>query len=475
MQSVKGVNKEMAPRNIIEKIWDSHVVKQVPGHPAVFAVDLMLIHEVTSAQAFQAIEEKGLRVFDPSRLLATLDHSIPTRTNRHEIFDPEAKNQVETLRRNCRKHGIPLCELDSGTQGVVHVVGPELGVTQPGMTIVCGDSHTATHGACGALAFGIGTSEVAHVLATGCMLQQKPKTMKVEFTGELQKGVYAKDAVLKLIAQIGVGGANGYAIEYTGKAARAMSMEERLTICNMSIECGARAGLFSPDETTYSYLKGRPRAPKQDWEKAVAQWRTVASDPGCSYDKTVAVDLGGLRPMVTWGTTPAQGCTIDGHVPAVSDFPKAEQISIRNALEYMDLKEGQALRGVPIQWAFLGSCTNGRIEDLRLAAQILKDRKVHQGVTMYVVPGSEMVLEEAIKEGLDRIFIAAGADFRMPGCSMCLGMNDDKVPAGMRCISSSNRNFMGRQGPGSRTHLASPATVAASAIEGQITSAEKYL
>ena len=464
----------MEPKSIIEKIWDAHVVKQVEGHPPVLAADLMLIHEVTSAQAFQTMREKKLEVFDPSRLLATLDHSTPTRKNRNEIFDAAAKNQVETLRRNCRDFGIPLLDFETG-QGVVHVVGPELGVTQPGMLIVCGDSHTATHGAFGALAFGIGTSEVGHVLATGCLLQQKPKTMRVEFKGSFRKGVSAKDAILKLIAEIGVGGGNGHVIEYCGEAIEKMSMEERMTVCNMSIECGARAGLISPDETTFRYLEGRPKVPRDGrWQEAVSWWKTFTSDPGCGYDKQLVIDVNELQPMITWGTNPAQACSIGEKVPAIESFAEAERETVKKSLEYIALTPGQEIAGTPVEWAFVGSCTNGRIEDLRAAAAVLKGRKIHPGVTMYVVPGSEAVMKQAIAEGLDRIFVEAGADFRMPGCSMCLAMNDDKVPEGKRCVSTSNRNFMGRQGPGSRTHLASPATVAASAVEGVITSAEKY-
>ena len=466
----------MTPKNIIEKIWDSHVVKQLEGHPPVMAIDLMLIHEVTSAQAFQTLEEKNLKVCDPSRFLATVDHSIPTRTNRWEIFDDEARNQVETLRRNCRNFNIPLAEMDSGRQGVVHVIGPEMGVVQPGMTIVCGDSHTSTHGAFGALAFGIGTSEVAHVLATGCLLQQKPQTMKVEFRGCFQKGVYAKDAILKLIAMIGVGGANGHVIEYCGEAIRSMSIEERMTVCNMSIECGARGGLISPDQTTFAYLKGREKAPKNDqWERAVAYWQTFSSDPDSAYDKVVSVDVGNLKPMITWGTNPGQGCEIDETIPQLESFAASEQASVQRALEYMGLHPGSKISDTPIDWGFIGSCTNGRIEDLRIAARVLQGRKVNKNVTLYVVPGSEAVMKQAQSEGLDRIFEAAGAQFRMPGCSMCLAMNDDRVPEGKRCVSSSNRNFMGRQGPGSRTHLASPATVAASAIAGAISSPAKLV
>ncbi len=458
-------------RNIIDKIWDAHLIKQLEGHPAVFAIDLMLIHEVTSAQAFQMIEDRNLKVFDPGRLLATIDHSTPTRDNRHEIYDEMARAQVDKLRQNCKKHGITFCDFDSGSQGIVHVIGPELGVTQPGMTIVCGDSHTATHGAFGALAFGIGTSEVGHVLSTGCLLQFKPKTMKVRFKGKFKRGVFAKDAILALIAEIGIGGANGHAIEYVGEAVDDMTMEERMTICNMSIECGARAGLIAPDETTYAYIKGRRYAPKgADWDKALEHWRTFLGDTGCTYDREVEIDLDNLSPMVTWGTNPGQAVSITQKIPSLNDLPQEKRAGAAKALEYTRLKDGEPLDGVGIDWAFVGSCTNGRIEDLRIAAQILKGKRIAANVTMYVVPGSEGVRSQAQAEGLDKIFEAAGAQFRMPGCSMCLGMNDDKVPPGMRCVSTSNRNFVGRQGPESITHLASPATVAASALAGKISS-----
>lgn len=465
----------MAAKNIIEKIWDTHVIKQVEGHPAIFAIDLMLIHEVTSAQAFQTLKEKNLEVFDRTRLIATPDHIIPTRKNRLEIYDDAAKFQVKTLRENCERHGIAICDVDSGRQGIVHVIGPELGLTQPGMTIVCGDSHTSTHGAFGALAFGIGTSEVGHVLATGCLLQQKPKTMRVEFKGSFGKGVFAKDAILKLIADLGVGGANGHVIEYCGEAVEAMSMEERMTVCNMSIECGARGGLMAPDEVTFNYIQGKHAAPKgSEWDRAVEHWKQFQSDEGAAYDKEIVIDVSNLRPMVTWGTNPGHACDITGHVPRLTEVPEHEKKTTSRALEYINLEEGAPISGTPVDWAFIGSCTNGRIEDLRVAAKVLKGQKVADGITMYVVPGSEQVLEQAKKEGLVEIFEAAGVDFRMPGCSMCLAMNDDKVPQGERCISSTNRNFMGRQGPGSRTHLASPATVAASAIAGKITSGEGY-
>jgi 3-isopropylmalate/(R)-2-methylmalate dehydratase large subunit len=371
----------------------------------------------------------------------------------------------------CAEFGIKLYDYGSGHQGIVHVIGPELGLTQPGMTIVCGDSHTSTHGAFGALAFGIGTSEVGHVMATGSILQRKPKTMKVSFDGTFRRGVFAKDAILNLIAEIGIAGGNGHVIEYCGSAIDRMSMEERMTVCNMSIECGARAGLISPDDTTISYIKGRPYAPKEsEWTRAEDYWRSLASDPGASYDKQISINIDTLSPMVTWGTNPEQAIPIHGCVPRLEELPDTHRKVAEQALKYTKLREGQAIKGTDVQWAFLGSCTNGRIEDLRIAASVLKDNTIHPNVTMYVVPGSEAVSAQAEQEGLKEIFEAAGAHFRMPGCSMCLGINDDKVPAGARCISTSNRNFIGRQGEGSITHLASPATVVASAIAGHITS-----
>jgi 3-isopropylmalate/(R)-2-methylmalate dehydratase large subunit len=463
-------------KNIIEKIWASHEVLKNPGHPAVLAVDLMLIHEVTSAQAFHTLEKKKLKVFNPHRLIATLDHSIPTRKDRHIFHNPIAQKQVETLRENCLKNKIPLLDFESGHQGIVHVTGPELGLSQPGMTIVCGDSHTATHGAFGALAFGIGTSEVAHVLAFGCLLQHPPQTMKIEFKGTLSPGVFAKDVVLKLISSIGVQGARGYIIEYVGEAIGNMSMEERMTLCNMSIECGARAGLISPDDKTIDYLKNRPHSPKgKDFEKSCACWQKLASEPNASFDREIQIDLRNLKPMITWGTNPEQSINIGEHIPLLDQLPPEKRDSAQDALKYIQLEAGQAVEGIPIDWAFIGSCTNGRLDDLRIAAQILKGKKINPHVTLYVVPGSEKVLQSAKEEGLVEIFEKSGASFRMPGCSLCLAMNDDSVPRGKRCISSTNRNFMGRQGPGSLTHLASPATVAASALEGKITNPKKYL
>jgi len=449
-------------QNIVEKIWTQHVVSQHSGFPDVLAIDFALLHEVTSAQAFQMLKERGLSVHDPSRFLATIDHSIPTRDDRHNIHDPLAREQMATLKSNCAQHGISVCEPDSGHQGIVHVIGPELGITQPGMTLVCGDSHTATHGAFGCLAFGIGTSTLAHVLARGALLMKRPKVMQVEFSGTLPRGLSAKDMILRLIADTGIDGGTGYVIEYTGQAVRALSMEQRMTLCNMSIECGAVAGLVAPDQTTFDYLRGRPYAPKGDlWQQAVDYWQTLCSDPGCGYDQQVVVDVSQLSPMVSWGTNPEQSIGLDQRIPGDSQ-------SGADALEYVGLTVNQSLTGIPVDWAFVGSCTNGRIEDLRVVAEILRQRRIADHVTMYVVPGSEAVRQQAIREGLDQIIIDAGAEFRQPGCSMCLAMNDDVVPPGKRCISTTNRNFIGRQGTGSITHLASPATVAWSAVAGCI-------
>ncbi len=453
------------PKNIIEKIWDAHIHKQRKGHPVVLTIDKLLLHEVTSAQAFAELRRRKLTVRHPERIIATLDHSIPTTSDRNNIVDINAKLQVETLRNNTKEFGIQLYDFDSGHQGIVHVTGPELGFTLPGETIVCGDSHTATHGAFGALAFGIGTSEVTHVLATSTILQRKPKTMLVEFIGSLPEHTSSKDMIMKLIATIGVAGAKGHIIEYTGEAIRAMSMESRMTLCNMSIECGARAGLIAPDEITFDYLHNKPYAPKKsEWDKAIQYWKTLGSDVDCYYDNVVQVDISRLKPMVTWGINPEQAISINQIIPNIED---AEQ-----AYQYTQLKPGWRIKNQAIDWAFIGSCTNGRIEDLRIVANILQGQQVADAVRMYIVPGSEQVRQQAITEGLDQIFSEAGAEFRMPGCSMCLAMNADKVPEGQRCISTSNRNFIGRQGPGSITHLASPATVAASAIKGAICSAE---
>jgi 3-isopropylmalate/(R)-2-methylmalate dehydratase large subunit len=463
------------PKNIVDKIWDDHVVCQKEGHPAVFAIDFTLLHEVTCAQAFEMLREKNIPVVNTKNILATIDHSVPTSIDRHHIKDSIARNQIDRLRQNAREHEILFYDFDSAHQGIVHVVGPELGLTQPGMTIVCGDSHTSTHGAFGAMAFGIGTSELAYVLGTGCLLLTKPKVMKVQFTGSLRKGVFAKDIIMKLIAQIGMSGANSYVLEYSGPVIENMTMEERMTICNMSIECGARAGLICPDEITFQYLQNKSFAPGEaQWQRAINHWKSYQSDPGCHYDAYIVIDVSELTPMVTWGTNPAQAIAIRERIPALPAEIDDQYVMAKNALHYMRLQPQMAMDLV-IDWAFVGSCTNARIEDLRIVAAILRNQKIHPNVTFMIVPGSEQVLAAARREGLDIIFEQAGANFRMPGCSMCLGMNEDKVPPFKRCISSSNRNFVGRQGPNSFTHLASPATVAASAIVGKITSPENYL
>lgn len=436
--------------------------------PDVFAIDLHLIHEVTSPQAFDLLREKGLKFYEPKRAIATVDHNVSTAKDRRIATDPGSQKQLTALRKNCAEFGVKLLDMESGKQGIVHVIGPENGLTQPGMTIVCGDSHTSTHGAFGAIGFGIGTTEVGHVMATGCLLQKKPKTMRVNFVGRIGKGVGAKDLILKLIAQIGVDGAQGYVVEYCGEAIKNLNMEERMTVCNMSIECGARAGLIAPDEVTFEYLKERECAPKgAEWERAVKEWRALCSDDGAAFDKEVEVMIDGMAPMVTWGFNPGQGVEVSENVPAESEA--------RQALDYVKLKPGQKIEGVPVDYVFIGSCTNARISDLRAAAEIFRGRKVADGVVVYVVPGSEAVRAVAVKEGLDKIFISAGADFRNPGCSMCLAMNEDKVPEGKRCASTSNRNFVGRQGKGAITHLMSPIMAAAAAVTGKITDVRKLI
>ena len=455
-------------KNIIEKIWDSHTVKRTSGHPGVLYIDLLLLHEVTSAQAFQILKEKKLDLKNPNKCLATIDHSIPTRKDRHIIYDATAKKQVETLRKNVKKNKIPFYDMGSGNQGIIHVIAPELGTIHPGMIIACGDSHTSTHGAFGSIAFGIGSSEVAHIMATQCLLQYKPKTFKVRFSGKLKKGVYSKDIILKLIEKIGISGANGHIIEYTGETISNMSMEERMTVCNMSIECGARAGVIAPDETTYKYIEKHSPINKTELKKLINNWKKLTTDSNAKYDKEIHIQVDNLDPMITWGTNPEQAIEITKKIPDWSKIPNKQQETAKSALTYTKLKKNSSLLNTPIDYAFVGSCTNGRIEDLRIVAELLKKKKVHKNVTFYIVPGSEKVMKQAQNEKLDIVFTKAGADFRNPGCSLCLGMNDDKVPAGNRCISSSNRNFVGRQGTGSITHLASPATVTKSAIAGKI-------
>jgi len=462
------------PRTMFEKIWDAHVVYEEPGQPAILYIDLHLVHEVTSPQAFEGLRRAGRRVRRPDRTVATVDHNVPT-TDRHlPIADPMARQQIETLRRNCREFGIRLYDIDDPQQGIVHVIGPELGLTQPGMTIVCGDSHTATHGAFGALAFGIGTSEVEHVLATQTLLQKKPKTMQIRVDGQLQPGVSAKDLILYIIGQITPSGGVGYAIEYTGSAIQALSMEGRMTVCNMSIEAGARAGMIAPDEKTIEYLRGRPFAPK-NFEEAVARWRRLPSDPGAAFDRTVAFDASQIEPQVTWGTNLGQVCGISGRVPSPADFARPEdQKAAEAALAYMGLTPGTPITEIKVDVVFIGSCTNGRIEDLRAAAAVVRGHRVADGVLAMVVPGSGTVKRQAEAEGLDRIFLEAGFQWREPGCSMCLAMNPDRLQPGQRCAATTNRNFEGRQGPGGRTHLVSPAMAAAAAIRGRFVDVRQW-
>jgi 3-isopropylmalate/(R)-2-methylmalate dehydratase large subunit len=458
------------PRTIVEKIWDDHVVSQDEGSPAVLAVDLHLVHEVTSPQAFSGLRARGLRVRHPERTVATADHSIPTHPRNLPILDVMAAAQVDQLTANCTEFGIPLHGLGSPDQGIVHVIGPQLGLTQPGMTIVCGDSHTATHGAFGALAFGIGTSEVEMVLATQTLLQREPKSYEVRIDGRLAPGVSAKDVILSLIARIGIGGGTGHVFEYSGDAIRALTMEQRMTICNMSIEGGARAGLIAPDDTTFGYVAGRPHAPQgAEWDVAVERWRALPTDAGATYDQTITIDADALAPMVTYGTNPGMGIPITSRIPSPADQPDAgSRRALEHALEYMDLQPGQEILGQKVDVVFVGSCTNGRISDLRLAASVLKDRHVAAGVRVMIVPGSDEVKREAEHEGLDDIFRAAGAEWREAGCSMCIAMNGDQLSPGQYAISTSNRNFEGRQGKGGRTFLASPLTAAASAIAGVV-------
>ncbi len=458
-----------APRTLFRKVWDAHVVSEVPGGPALLYVDLHLVHEVTTPQAFEGLRLAGRRVRRPERTIATVDHNVPTGDRALPIADPISAQQVRTLAENARAFGIELFDLGSPEQGIVHVIGPELGLTRPGMTIVCGDSHTSTHGAFGALAFGIGTSEVEHVLATQCLVQARPRTMEVRFEGTLPPGVTAKDMILALIGRIGTGGGTGYVFEYTGPAIRALSMEGRMTICNMSIEAGARAGMVAPDETTVAWLRGRPRAPQGEaWDRFEAWWRTLPTDPGATYDAEVRLDVGALAPQVTWGTNPGMVADITARVPDPADFAaEADRRAAERALAYMGLEAGTALEGLPVDRVFIGSCTNARLEDLRAAARLVRGRRVKDGVRAMVVPGSQRVKAAAEAEGLHRLFSEAGFEWRNSGCSMCLGMNDDILGSGERCASTSNRNFEGRQGKGGRTHLVSPLMAAAAAVEGR--------
>lgn len=458
----------MKPRTLPEKVWDSHVVYSAPGEPDLLYIDLHMVHEVTSPQAFESLRLSGRKVKHPELTLATMDHNVPTTGLQFGITDPVSKAQIEALKTNCHDFGIPLYGMGDIRQGIVHVIGPELGLTQPGMTVVCGDSHTSTHGAFGALAFGIGTSEVEHVLATQCLWQQRPKTMAIEVNGELPPGVTAKDIILGIIERIGVSGGNGYIVEYRGSTIQALSMEERMTICNMSIEAGARAGMIAPDDTTFAFIEGREHAPKgADWEKAVEYWRTLPTDEGATFDRTVSIDASDLAPYVTWGTNPSQSVKVTGVIPNPKDATsETERDGVVRALKYMGLEPDVPITDVKIDTVFIGSCTNGRIGDLRAAAKVLKGRKIASNVTGIVVPGSMQVKSQAEKEGLDKVFTEAGLEWRDAGCSMCLGMNPDILQPGKRAASTSNRNFEGRQGPGGRTHLLSPAMAAAAAVAG---------
>jgi 3-isopropylmalate/(R)-2-methylmalate dehydratase large subunit len=466
----------MTPRTLFEKVWERHVVvPETPETPAVLYIDLHLTHEVTSPQAFDVLRARGLRVRRPDRTLVTMDHSTPTDTA--QVFGgapitlESAARQIRQLERNCAEFGLDLIGLQDDRRGIVHIIGPELGATQPGKTIVCGDSHTSTHGAFGALAFGIGTTEVGYVLATQCLLQRRPKTLAIEVANRLAAGVSAKDLVLAIIGRIGVNGGTGHVIEYRGPGIESLSMDERMTVCNMAIEAGARAGMVAPDDTTFAYLEGRPRAPQGEaWERAVADWRSLRGDPGAVFDRTVSIDAAAVEPMITFGTNPGMVAPVSGRVPEHSGDPV-----FARALAYMGLAPGEQLRDRPVQVVFVGSCTNARLSDLEAAASVLAGRRVAPGVRMLVVPGSQQIKREAERRGYAQVFLDAGAEWRESGCSMCLGMNGDLVPAGQYCVSTSNRNFEGRQGTGARTLLASPATAAATAVRGRITDPREFL
>ena len=464
------------PRTLFEKIWDAHVVRAAEKQPALLYIDLHLVHEVTSPQAFDGLRAANRRVRRPDLTIATIDHNVPTTDRSLPIEDPIAAKQIEMLRRNCEAFGVELFDINSREQGIVHVIGPELGLTQPGMTIVCGDSHTSTHGAFGALAFGIGTSEVEHVLATQCLPQNQARTMLIDVRGQLAEGVTAKDLALGIIGQIGTDGATGYVIEYAGEAVRALSMEARMTLCNMSIEAGARAGMIAPDETTFAYLKDKRFAPQgEKWEQAVSYWRTLPSDPDAQFDRTIQIDASLIAPCVTWGTNPGMVTSIDGAVPdPTQSVNESERAAIERALEYMALKAQTKISEIPIDRVFIGSCTNSRIEDLRAAARVVKGHRISKSVQAMVVPGSQTVKLTAEREGLDQVFRAAGFEWRESGCSMCLGMNPDILQPGERCASTSNRNFEGRQGRGGRTHLVSPAMAAAAAIAGHFVDVREW-
>ena len=463
-------------KTLFEKIWDRHVVKTIEGGPSVLYIDKHFIHEVTSPQAFKGIENRGIEVFRPKQIVATADHNVPTLHQELPIKEELSRMQVQRLIENCARHHVELYGLGHPYQGIVHVIGPELGITQPGMTMVCGDSHTSTHGAFGAIAFGIGTSEVEMVMATQCLMQSKPKLMRINVEGQLNNGVLSKDIILYIIAKISASGATGYFVEYAGSAIRNLSMEARMTICNMSIEMGARGGLIAPDTTTFDYIKGREFAPKgAAWDKKLAQWKELYSDKDAAFDKEIDINAADIEPMITYGTNPGMGVSVTGHIPAESEIETKEQPAYRKALTYMGLQAGAAIKGKKVDYVFIGSCTNSRIEDLRLVASFVKGKKKADNVEVWVVPGSKQVEQQAIKEGIDKVFEAAGFNLRQPGCSACLGMNEDKIPAGKYCISTSNRNFEGRQGPNARTLLASPLTAAVAAITGEVADIREFI
>jgi 3-isopropylmalate/(R)-2-methylmalate dehydratase large subunit len=466
----------MSVRTLFDKIWDAHLVTAPAGQSPLLYIDLHLVHEVTSPQAFDGLRANGRRLRQPLRTVATVDHNIPTTPRGSPITDPIAARQIEALQKNCREFGVPFFDMDSAEQGIVHVIGPDLGLTLPGMTIVCGDSHTSTHGAFGSLAFGIGTSEVEHVMATQCLPQNKAKSMQIQVRGKLPGGITAKDLALGMIGRIGTDGATGHVIEYAGEAVRGLSMEGRMTLCNMSIEAGARAGLIAPDDTTFAYIRGRRFAPQdKDWEASVAYWRTLATDPGAQFDRVVEIDAASLAPYVTWGTNPGMVVAVDARVPELASFAaESDRRAAEQALAYMGLQPGTPIEQIAVDRVFIGSCTNSRIEDLRAAARVAKGRRVSPKVRAMVVPGSQATKHAAEQEGLHRIFLDAGFEWRESGCSMCLGMNPDILEPGERCASTSNRNFEGRQGRGGRTHLVSPEMAAAAAIEGHFTDIRKW-
>ncbi len=466
----------MKAKTLFEKIWDPHVVKTIEEGPSVLYIDKHLIHEVTSPQAFKGLDDRGLPVFRPQQIVATADHNVPTENQHLPIKEALSRVQVDTLEKNCKKFGIELYGLGHPYQGIVHVIGPELGITLPGMTIVCGDSHTSTHGAFGTIAFGIGTSEVEMVMATQCLMQTRPRLMRINVEGKLNPGVLSKDIILYIISKISASGATGFAVEYAGSAIRNLSMEARMTICNMSIEMGARCGLIAPDETTFAYIKGRKFAPQgPEWDKSLAFWKTLFTDHKAAFDIEIDINASEIEPMITYGTNPGMGIGISGHIPNLRDVEEKEKLSFEKSLLYMGLEPGMGIKGKKVDYVFIGSCTNSRIEDLRLVASFVKGKQKAKDVQVWIVPGSKQVEKQAQLEGIDKIFEDAGFLLRQPGCSACLGMNEDKIPAGKYCISTSNRNFEGRQGPNARTFLTSPLTAAAAAITGRVSDVRELI